>query len=223
MINISIEEKSFDKTILNNINLRIEQNKIYGLIGLNGTGKTTLINILLGLDSDFNGKINYIGLNKEKDVFYIPSDCYIPLYLTGDEYCSYLHKLKGKKLNNNGFNDLCELFKVDKNKLIEHYSYGMKKKIQLITAILLKCKLYVFDELTSGLDIETVLLIEKILSSRLSTYIISSHEIDFIERVSDEILLINNKTIESVNGDIRKKLTNLSKVEEQYDTIKDTF
>lgn len=223
MINISIEEKSFDKTILNNVNLRIEQNKIYGLIGLNGTGKTTLINILLGLDSNFKGKINYFGLNKEQDVFYIPSDCYIPLYLTGDEYCSYLHKLKDKKMNNKGFNSLCELFKLDKNKLIEHYSYGMKKKIQLITAILLKCKLYVFDELTSGLDIETVLLIEKILSSREATYIISSHEIDFIERVSDEILLINNKTIESVNGDIRKKLTNLSKVEEQYDEIKDTF
>lgn len=223
MLNINIRKKSFDKIILENIDIKFRKNKIYGLVGLNGSGKTTLINILLGLDINFDGEINYLEIDKKEDVFYIPSDFYLPEYLTGEEYCIYLHELKDKKLDKDKFDKLCILFKLEKGKLIEKYSYGMKKKIQFITGILLKCQLYIFDELTSGLDIETILLIEKILSSKKATYIVSSHEIDFIERVSDEVLLVNNKTIEYIKGDIRAQLTNLSKVEEQYEKIKDIF
>lgn len=103
----------------------------------------------------------------------------MPEYLTGEEYCTYLHVLKGNKLDKYTFESLCQLFNLekDKDKLIEQYSYGMKKKIQFITGILLKCKLYIFDELTSGLDIETILLIEKILLSKKATFVVSSHEI----------------------------------------------
>lgn len=223
MLNIHIKEKRFDKKILENIDLKLSKYKIYGLVGLNGSGKTTLLNILLNLDLDFEGEITYVDINKNQDIFYIPSDFYLPEYLTGEEYCVYLHELKGNEFNKDIFEKFCKLFKLekDKNKLIEQYSYGMKKKIQFITGILLKSKVYIFDELTSGLDIETILLIEKILLLKKATFIVSSHEIDFIERVSDEILLVNNKTIEYISGDIRSKLTNLSKVEEQYETIKD--
>lgn len=225
MLNIIIKEKKFDKRVLENINIQFEKNKIYGLVGLNGSGKTTLINILLGLDVNFEGNVEYLEIDKNKDVFYIPSDFYLPEYLTGEEYCLYLHELKNKVFNKQIFNELCILFKIekDKHKLIEQYSYGMKKKVQFIAGILLKCKLYIFDELTSGLDIETILLIEKILRSKKTTCIVSSHEIDFIERVSDEVLLVNNKTIEYINGNIRTRLTNLSKVEEQYEKIKNIF
>lgn len=225
MFNLIIKEKSFDKKILKNINIKFNKNKIYGLVGLNGSGKTTLLNILLGLDTDFEGSISHIDIERNEDIFYIPSDFYLPEYLTGEEYCIYLHELKDKELDKVVFDKLCTLFKLenDKGKLIENYSYGMKKKIQFITGILMKCKLYIFDELTSGLDIETILLIEKILLSKKATFVISSHEIDFIERVSDEVLLINNKTIEYISGDIRSQLTDLSKVEEQYETIKDIF
>ena len=189
MLNLIIKEKSFDKLILEDVNINFKKNKICGLVGLNGSGKTTLLNILLGLDTNFEGYINYLELDKYT------------------------------------FESLCQLFNLekDKDKLIEQYSYGMKKKIQFITGILLKCKLYIFDELTSGLDIETILLIEKILLSKNATFVVSSHEIDFIERVSDEILLVNNKSVEYIKGDIRSRLTNLTKVEEQYDKIKNLF
>ena len=225
MLNLIIKEKSFDKLILEDVNINFKKNKICGLVGLNGSGKTTLLNILLGLDTNFEGYINYLELDKNKDIFYIPSDFYLPEYLTGEEYCTYLHVLKGKKLDKYTFESLCQLFNLekDKDKLIEQYSYGMKKKIQFITGILLKCKLYIFDELTSGLDIETILLIEKILLSKNATFVVSSHEIDFIESVSDEILLVNNKSVEYIKGDIRSRLTNLTKVEEQYDKIKNLF
>ena len=225
MLNLIIKEKSFDKLILEDVNINFKKNKICGLVGLNGSGKTTLLNILLGLDTNFEGYINYLELDKNKDIFYIPSDFYLPEYLTGEEYCTYLHVLKGKKLDKYTFESLCQLFNLekDKDKLIEQYSYGMKKKIQFITGILLKCKLYIFDELTSGLDIETILLIEKILLSKKATFVVSSHEIDFIERVSDEILFVNNKSVEYIKGDIRSRLTNLTKVEEQYDKIKNLF
>ncbi len=223
MIDLFIKEKKFDKTILENIRIEFEQDKVYGLIGLNGSGKTTLINILLGLDTEFEGQIDYNELIKNNDIFYIPSDFYIPEYLTGEEYCNYLHDLRNKKLNEEAFDTLCDLFKLDKKKLINHYSYGMKKKIQFITGLLLKVKVYVFDELTSGLDIETIMLIEKVIMSKNATYIISSHELDFIERISDFIFLLDNKNIKLVDNDIRKKLADLSKIEDHYEKIKDSF
>ena len=223
MFHIIIDEKKFNKIILENINIKFDKNKIYGLVGLNGCGKTTFLNILSGLDLEFKGEVNYEGINKSKDIFYIPSDFCIPEYLTGEEYCRYLHQLKDKEWDYESFNKLCEVFKLEKNKLIEHYSYGMKKKIQFITAMLMRCQLYIFDELTSGLDIETIMLIEKILLSKKAIYIISSHEIDFIERISDHVLLINNRSLNIIKNEIRSHLSNLSKVEIEYEKIKDLF
>ena len=87
----------------------------------------------------------------------------------------------------------------------------------------MRCQLYIFDELTSGLDIETIMLIEKILLSKKAIYIISSHEIDFIERISDHVLLINNRSLNIIKDEIRSHLSNLSKVEIEYEKVKDLF
>ncbi|CAM3615249.1 ABC transporter ATP-binding protein [Erysipelothrix urinaevulpis] len=220
MIKVHILEKKFNHLVLKNVDLKIENNNVYGLIGLNGSGKTTLINLILGLDLDFKGNISFSENSRGiDDCFYIPSDFFLPNYLTGQEYFIYLHKLKEKDINFDYFNKLCELFFIDQNKLIEHYSYGMKKKIQFIVGILLNCKYYIFDELTSGLDIEAVLLIEKILEHHQSTFIISSHEIDFIDRISNEVLLIDNHQVRSITGNLREQLSSLSKVESLYEQI----
>lgn len=56
MLNLIIKEKSFDKLILEDVNINFKKNKICGLVGLNGSGKTTLLNILLGLDTTINNK-----------------------------------------------------------------------------------------------------------------------------------------------------------------------
>lgn len=220
MINVQIQEKRYNHLVLKNVDLNIKNNNIYGLIGLNGSGKTTLINLILGLDRDFEGTVSFTeNSHGIDDCFYIPSDFFLPNYLTGQEYFVYLHTLKEKDINFDHFNKLCELFFIDPNKLIEHYSYGMKKKIQFIVGILLDCRYYIFDELTSGLDIEAILLIEKILEQHQSTFIISSHEIDFIERISDEVLLIDNLQVQSIRGNLREQLSNLSKVENLYEQI----
>ena len=224
LLKVDIKDKSFDRTVFINVNIIFEQNKIYGLVGLNGSGKTTLINLILGLDKNYTGTIEYLSIDIKNDIFFISSEFYIPEYLTGYEYAKYLHELKDKQFDETLFRQLCELFDIhnDTSKLISTYSYGMKKKIQFITGMLLDCKLYIFDELTSGLDIETILLIEYFLSLKKASYIISSHEIDFIQKICDKVLLINNNTISFIEdlNNVRNELIILSKVEDKYEKIK---
>ncbi len=213
MISInSLSKKYSDKTILDNINYSFPDKGITVIVGINGCGKTTFLNIISNLLQQDNGTVYIDNWSKEEkcakeSMFYIPSDFYLPEYMTGLEYCHFLlsrYKTKNMEI----LNCLIELLDLEnkKNDLIETYSFGMKKKIQIALAIACNTKYLILDEIFNGLDFEMTILLQDILQllSCEKGIILVSHDLNTIEKFPDNILLMENGTLKKYNNSPQK-------------------
>lgn len=195
-------EKSFgNKKILKNVNLKINSGKIIGLLGKNGTGKSTLIkliNDLLTSDSEkilINGK--EIGIESKKVISYLPERTYLDKSMTVQSVIKYFSEFytdfdsdKAKKL----LDDLGLDIKQKLNKM----SKGMQEKVQLVLVMSRKADLYILDEPLGGVDPATRdYILDTILTNfnEGASVIISTHLIADIERILDEVIFINNGEI----------------------------
>ena len=206
--------KSFDeKQILKGVNFSIESGKIVGLLGKNGSGKTTiikLINDLLTIDSGeilING--NKIGPESKAIVSYLPERSYLDkskkvyqiLNFFKDFYSDFDLE-KAEKL-------LLEL-DLDKNLKLSKMSKGMLEKISLVLTMSRQAKLYILDEPLGGVDPATR---DKILKTILSNFgensslLITTHLVSDVEKILDEVIFIDNGeiTIQSDADELRKK------------------
>lgn len=208
--NIEVKEyikKYSHKNLYNDFNVTFYDKSINIIVGPNGSGKTTLINSILNFDSNYSGDITNIS---NKKYMYIPDESELPWLLSGSEYILYFMRLNNvtPKLNQN----LILLFNMenDMDKTIGSYSYGMKKKIQIILAWHIKPDILIMDELFRGLDFQSIKIAVQILKKlkNYSNLILTTHDINLIEEVGDNIVVI-------VNG---KKLIdgNISEIEKQY-------
>lgn len=194
MIKVEIEKKVYKKLFFSNIGLNkidfnFKEKKSYGLIGENGAGKSTLIKCLLGLE-DYNGKIetNFNTCAYSPDYLDFYSDQYSLEYLFG------LQTLLSQKIDADKINQLLDTFYLLKHEKtpISRYSKGMKKKINLIQALMQQVDVYVFDEPTDGLDpiMRRAFLDEiKKLKSNEKTIILSTHRLEDLDEVADELLI----------------------------------
>ena len=195
-------EKSFgNKKILKNVNLKINSGKIIGLLGKNGTGKSTfikLINNLLTADSGqilVNGK--EIGVESKKVISYLPERTYLDKCMTVESVVKYFSEFygdfdceKAKKL-------LADLGLDIKQKL-NKMSKGMQEKVQLVLVMSRKADLYILDEPLGGVDPATRdYILDTILTNfnEGASVIISTHLIADIERILDEVIFINDGEI----------------------------
>lgn len=183
--------------VLNNINLSLENKKIYGFRGKNGSGKTMFFRALLGLIKIDNGIIEInntkIGINRsfpESTGIIIEYPGFIPEY-SGFKNLKLLASIQNKITDNDIENTLLlvGLDPKDKRK-VKKYSLGMKQRLGIAQAIMEKPNLLVLDEPTNALDIDGVkdickLLIE--LKKQGTTILLSSHDKETLELVSDEI------------------------------------
>ena len=188
-LHISHLSKSYkDHTVIDDLSFTFSKKGITIIIGTNGSGKTTLFHLINDLIDKDEGVIQIPSLSDEerkKECFYIPSDFYLPDYMSGKEYIDFIlsrYPHSNKKI----VDTLTRLldFEHAYHQLIETYSYGMKKKIQIIAAIASNTQYVFADEVFNGLDFETVLLLEELfqkLSSQRS-FILITHEMHLIER-----------------------------------------
>jgi ABC-2 type transport system ATP-binding protein len=178
---------------LSNVNLEITIPKIHILLGPNGSGKTTLIKLIFDLLAiQKEGKITING-HDNKDIFakksmmYLPSDNLLPEFLTGLEFVYFISKLYDYSIDNRKLDKLLEYYELkDKsNMLIESYSHGMKKKIQLVVAFLIQPKLIVLDETLNGIDLlakeVSNVLMNKVVDNG-SAVLLATHEIDYAQK-----------------------------------------
>jgi ABC-2 type transport system ATP-binding protein len=209
MIKLINFSKYYDsQLVLQDVNLEISKGSIFGLIGPNGSGKTTMIKSILD-QTNYKGQIliNNIPNNefindRNKEIVYLPENLFVYEYLTGYEFINFCIDLKDCKIDNRKekIDLLLELFELKeaKNKLIHYYSLGMKRKISIITSLVQNPLLLILDEPVSGVDAKSIVILKKLLVSLSQggcTIFITSHIIDFISNICDHVVILHNKTI----------------------------
>ncbi len=191
-----------DFVALNQLNLSIEQGRIFGLLGPNGAGKTSLIRIINQITAPDEGSVLFDGeaLNPEHigQIGYLPEERGLYPKMKVLEQLVYLARLKGldKQVAQREVKNWMARFKIAdwQNKMLEELSKGMAQKIQFIATVIHKPRLLIFDEPFTGFDpVNTELIKHEIerLRDRGASVIFSTHRMESVEEICDEIALIN--------------------------------
>ena len=208
-----------EQTAVSKVNLHVKKGRIYGLLGRNGAGKTTIMKMILGLASITSGKVDVFGKNvkgREKRVYprigaIIETPGFYP-NLTGTENLEIFAKLRGTAAPHAVKNalEIVGLPYKDK-KLFSKYSLGMKQRLGIANAILHDPELLILDEPTNGLDpigiAEVRDFIKELSAAQGKTILISSHILSEISLLADDIGIINNGVLleESSMRELEKK------------------
>ena len=214
LLNIKNVTKTFDnKTILDDINLKISKGKIIGLLGKNGAGKTTLIKLINDLLTPDNGQILFkgkkIGVYSKSNISYLPERTYLDKTMKVFEVIHYFETFY-KDFDTNKALKLLEDLNLDINSKISKMSKGMQEKLQLVLVMSRDADLYILDEPLGGVDPATRdYILDTILSNfkEGSSVIISTHLISDIERILDEVVFIDKGKIilTSSSDELREK------------------
>lgn len=194
--------KSYDeKQVLKDVNLKIPKGKIIGLLGKNGTGKTTLIKLINDLLTPTSGEILIKGKKpgvESKDIIaYLPEKTYLDREMSVKDAIKYFEEFYTNFDSKKAVKLLKDL-DLDMNSKISKMSKGMQEKLQLILVMSRNAELYILDEPLGGVDPATR---EYILDTILSNFcegasvIISTHLIADIERILDEVIFIDKGEI----------------------------
>ena len=190
-----------EKKVLKTIDLTIEKGKIIGLLGKNGTGKTTLIKLINDLLTPTCGEVLFhgekIGVESKKHIAYLPERTYLDKDMTVKqtlrffgEFYEDFDKEKAEKL----LKDL----NLDVDERLKKMSKGMQEKVQLVLVMSRKAELYVLDEPLGGVDPATrEYFLDTILTNfeEGASVLISTHLIGDIERILDEVIFIDDGQI----------------------------
>lgn len=194
--------KEFDnKTILQDINLKIPRGKIIGLLGKNGAGKTTLIKLINDLLTPTSGEIlingEKPGVHSKEIISYLPERTYLDKEMTIKQVIKYFGEFY-KNFDSARAVRLLKDLDLDINKKISKMSKGMQEKLQLILVMSRNAELYILDEPLGGVDPATRdYILDTILSnfSEGASVIISTHLISDIERILDEVIFVDKGKI----------------------------
>lgn len=201
MIQLQNVNKSFKgQPAVQNLDLRVQKGEILGLLGANGAGKSTTINMLLGFLSPDSGtvKIDQKETSKETAevrqlIGYIPENVNLYPYLSGLENLDYFCKLAGYNYSKKELHEFlatCGLQSEAFNKKVSDYSKGMRQKVGIAIAYAKKAKVYLLDEPASGLDPlasnELSDLLRK-LAAEGATILMASHDIFRVREVCHRI------------------------------------
>lgn len=210
---IHLNKSYGNKLILKDINLTIPRGKIIGLLGKNGTGKTTLIKLINDLLVPTSGEIlvngQDVGTQSKKLIAYLPERTYLDKSMTVDKVIEYFGDFyddfdadKARKL----LKDL----NLDTTQKLAKMSKGMQEKVQLVLVMSRKALIYILDEPLGGVDPATRdYILDTILTNfnEGASVIISTHLIADIERILDEVIFIDDGKIilQEETDELRRK------------------
>ncbi|MBR0428050.1 MAG: ABC transporter ATP-binding protein [Clostridia bacterium] len=194
--------KTFDeKQILENINLTIPRGKIIGLLGKNGTGKTTLIKLLNDLLTPTSGEVlingKKPGVESKKIISYLPERTYLDKTMKVSQVITFFEEFYDN-FNKEKAIKLLKDLNLELNQRISQMSKGMQEKLQLILVMSRDAELYILDEPLGGVDPATRdYILDTILTNfnEGASVIISTHLIADIERILDEVIFIDKGKI----------------------------
>jgi ABC-2 type transport system ATP-binding protein len=211
--------KSFGSTkALDGINLTIEKGRIVGLLGPNGSGKTTFIKICNELLTPTSGEVRINGFNPgvetKKIVSYLPEKTYLNDWMKVSQIIRLFQDFYADFIPEKAY-DMLKRLNIDPNSRLKTLSKGTKEKVQLILVMSRDAQLYLLDEPIGGVDPAAR---DYILDTIISNYnenaavILSTHLIADIEKVLDDIIFLKegqivlNKTVDEVRDESGKSV-----------------
>lgn len=215
MVTLTQVTKTFGEfKAVTDLSLNILRGTIYGLIGVNGSGKTTTLKLIVGLLQPDSGEIWLDGINRleqpveaRKRLGYAPETPYLYDYLSGVDYLKFVGQVRGLKGETlaQEIQELSDFFDLnnDADHLIRNYSYGMKKKISMASALIANPDFLIFDEPIEGLDI----FITEKLKGRLlkakeagKTILLASHVLPFVTEICERVgILHRGRLVEEIS------------------------
>lgn len=204
-----------DKEVLKGASFTFEKGKIYGLLGRNGAGKTTMFNGLSG-ESELEGGTVWLeedGVRRalgNSDIGYVHSLPILPEFLTGYEFIRFFVDVNQSRVRQDrsidDYFDWIKLDREDRHRLIKGYSHGMKNKIQMLCFFITRPPVILLDEPLTSFDVVVALEIKKLLREMKEEHIIifSTHILQLAADLCDELVLLNNGRLEPVSPEARQ-------------------
>lgn len=193
-----LKKKYGKKEALKGISLQIESGQIVGLLGPNGSGKTTMIKLANGLLTPSSGEIiingNKIGVETKKRVSYLPERTYLNNWMKVKEIINYFADFY-KDFDCKRAYDMLSKLNINPDDKLKTMSKGTKEKVQLILVMSRDADLYFLDEPIGGVDpAARDYILNTIITNYNpdSTVIISTHLISDIEKVLDDVVMIKD-------------------------------
>jgi ABC-2 type transport system ATP-binding protein len=214
---ITIKDLGFsygDKAVLKNISMQLEEGRIYGLLGENGVGKTTLLTLLCGLKKPQLGSIDTDGKNpydREPSLLsnqYYLSDEVPAMNMKAIEYAKNYGKF-WECFDIGKFMEIMEVFENDPKQKMNQMSFGQLKKTYIAFALACNAKYLFMDEPTNGLDIPSKAQFRKAVTKYTredSVILISTHQVRDLENIIDPIIILDrqdvllNASLEEISG-----------------------
>ncbi|MBQ7156846.1 MAG: ABC transporter ATP-binding protein [Bacteroidaceae bacterium] len=192
-----------NKKVIDNLTLEFAEGGIYGLLGKNGTGKSTLLYLIIGLLRPKSGEVTLEGINTAdrtpavlQEMFIVPEEYNMPsIKLT-----SYIKALRQfyPNFDEQILKDCLEIFELPMDIQLGDLSMGMKKKVYMCIALAARTKVLLMDEPTNGLDIPAKSQFRKVIAKGMredQIIIISTHQVRDIELLLDHVTIIDNNKV----------------------------
>lgn len=193
-------------------NLEVHAGEVFGFLGHNGSGKSTTIKSLVGIQSITEGKITVCGYDIEKQPLqakrqmgYVSDNHAVYEHLTGREYINYVADLYevSEADRTARMNKYVEMFNLKDaiDREIKGYSHGMKQKVMVISSLIHNPKVWVLDEPLTGLDPTSAYQIKKCMTEHAAAgniVFFSSHVIEVVEKVCNRIAIIKKGELQGV-------------------------
>ena len=205
MIEIRNLDFSYKKTpVFSNINLSFPEGSIYGLLGENGVGKTTLLKLICGLQRPTVGNCTVDGMTSHdrlpemlQHIVFLPDEVMLPDNATPQQYVNELAPFY-PNFAIGTFLHLMQELEVEPDRKFREMSFGQQKKSLIAASLSLGTDYILFDEPTNGLDIPSKAQFRSILSRRFeerNTIIISTHQVKDVENLIDPIVILSNNAV----------------------------
>ena len=213
------------KQVLKDVDFVFEEGRIYGLLGRNGSGKTTFFNCI-NSDIDYNSGSFYLRENRDseqtiplkpEDIGYIVSTPTVPEFMTGREFLKFFIEVHDEIKPAKTIDEYFEYMKIpedDRDRLLKDYSHGTKNKMQMLLNIIAAPRLMLLDEPLTSLDVIIAEEMKNVIRSQKQgrITIFSTHLLDVAVDLCDEIVLLHNGRLEPIdksnlgNDDFKEKI-----------------
>ena len=201
--NISFKYPGTKRNIFTDFSLDIKANNVYGLLGKNGTGKSTLLYLISGLLTPNHGDVYVEGLNSKernpnmlRDIFIVPEEFDLPP-ISLDEYVRVnapFYEAFSREVLDNCLRD----FELPNFNKLNELSMGQKKKVFMSFALAANTRFLFMDEPTNGLDIPSKSQFRRVVANSMTddrTIIISTHQVHDVESLLDHIIIMNQSQL----------------------------